>query len=127
MGIALWGYIREQEPEPETRPHSETKGWATAYAPRQPANQMDRVAAMLRQYGEGNFGGAAPGRTPGLSWIRKKGLAVTLAASGHARGGVQPGPRDAATAPAGNSQRHLVHGKKDGMLTQDVVGHHESR
>ena len=45
----------------------EPKGWAAVYAPRQPANSMDRVAAMLRQYAEGNFTGARPGRTPGLA------------------------------------------------------------
>jgi hypothetical protein len=44
-----------QETEPE--------GWAAAYAPRQPANQPDRVAAMLRRYGEGNFTGTRPGHT----------------------------------------------------------------
>ena len=58
-----------QETEPE--------GWAAAYAPRQPANQPDRVAAMLRRYGEGNFTGTRPGHTPGLSSIWKRGAALT--------------------------------------------------
>ena len=49
-------------------------GWAAVYAPRQPADPMDRAAAMLRQYADGNFAGAGPGRTPGLSGIWKKGL-----------------------------------------------------
>lgn len=67
------GHEREPGPEPEPRADAEPKGWAAAYAPRQPANSMDRVAAMLRQYADGNFSGAGPGRTPGLSQIWKKG------------------------------------------------------
>jgi phage terminase large subunit-like protein len=63
----------EREPEPEARDDGEPRGWAAAYAPRQPANQVDRIAAELRQYAQGNFGGGAPGRTPGLSQIWKKG------------------------------------------------------
>jgi phage terminase large subunit-like protein len=67
------GHEREPEPQPEAEPDGELKGWAAAYAPRQPANNMDRVAAVLRQYADGNFSGAGPGRTPGLSQIWKKG------------------------------------------------------
>ena len=68
------GHERQPEPGPGTRADAEPRGWAAAYAPRQPANQPDRVAAMLRQYSEGNFGGGAgPGRTPGLSRIWKRG------------------------------------------------------
>jgi hypothetical protein len=67
------GHEREPEPQPEAEPDGEPKGWAAAYAPRQPANNMDRVAAVLRQYADGNFSGAGPGSTPGLSQIWKKG------------------------------------------------------
>jgi hypothetical protein len=34
---------------------------------------MDRTAAMLRQYGEGNFAVVRPGHAPGLSRIWKRG------------------------------------------------------
>ena len=68
------GHEREPDPEPEAKDDSEPKGWAAVYAPRQPANSMDRVAAMLRQYGEGNFSGTGTGRTPGLSGIWKRAL-----------------------------------------------------
>ena len=67
------GHERQPDPEPEPRADAEPKGWAAAYAPRQPANNMDSVAAMLHQYADGNFSGAGPGRTPGLSQIWKKG------------------------------------------------------
>ena len=67
------GHVREADPEPGTGADGEPKGWAAAYAPRQPVNQVDQVTSMLRQYAQGNFGGAAPGHTPGLSRIWKRG------------------------------------------------------
>ena len=57
----------------EDQAGGEPRGWAAAYAPRQPVNNMERMAAMLRQYAEGNFTGASPWRTPGLSNIWRKG------------------------------------------------------
>jgi hypothetical protein len=67
------GHERQPGAEQEDKPDREPTGWAAAYAPRKPANQMDRVAAMLRQYSEGNFTGASPLRKPGLSGIWKRG------------------------------------------------------
>jgi hypothetical protein len=69
------GHERQPDPEPEARTDVEPKGWAAAYAPRQSANNAGRLAAQLREYSEGNFGGGAagPGLTPGLSRIWKRG------------------------------------------------------
>jgi phage terminase large subunit-like protein len=68
------GHERQPEPEAQPRDGREQMGWAAVYAPRQPANNTDQIAAMLRQYGEGDFGSARPGGTPGLSRIWKRGL-----------------------------------------------------
>jgi phage terminase large subunit-like protein len=67
------GHERQADPEPEPRADAEPKGWAAAYAPRQHVNQVDQVASMLRQYGQGNFDAGPPGRTPGLGRIWKRG------------------------------------------------------
>ena len=56
------GHERQPEPEPEAKDGHEM-GWAAVYKPRQPASQMDQVAAMLRQFEQGNFTGARPGHT----------------------------------------------------------------
>ena len=67
------GHVREPDPEPAAQADGEPKGWAAAYASRQPVNQVNQVAAMLRQLEQGNFGGTRAGHTPGLSPIWKKG------------------------------------------------------
>lgn len=68
------GHERQPDPEPQAGDGREQMGWAAVYAPRKPPDPMDRAAAMLRQYADGNFGAAGPGRTPALSGIWKKGL-----------------------------------------------------
>jgi hypothetical protein len=67
------GHERQPDPEPEEKTDDAPKGWAAVYAPRRPANQIERMAAQLRQYAEGNFSGTTPWRTPGLSGFWKRG------------------------------------------------------
>ena len=64
------------------RADGEPKGWAAAYAPRQPVNQVDQVAAMLRQYAQGNFSGASAGSHPGPGRDLEEGMAVTPPSAG---------------------------------------------
>jgi hypothetical protein len=67
------GHERQPEPELDDQADGEPKGWAAAYASRQPGNNAERMAAQLRQWSEGNFTGASPLRVPGLSSIWRKG------------------------------------------------------
>jgi predicted phage terminase large subunit-like protein len=67
------GHERQPEPEPQPSDGREQMGWAAVYASRQPPGNADQIAAMLRQYAEGNFTGASPLRTPALPGIWRKG------------------------------------------------------
>ena len=68
------GHERQADPEQEDQAAGGLKGWAAVYAPREPVNNAERIAAQLRRYAEGNFtGNAGPWRTGGLAGIRRKG------------------------------------------------------